>query len=49
MESMFRLVEKQRILFLNVFRPGYTETGDRIIKTIKERLPAYYTNQNEKG
>jgi class 3 adenylate cyclase/tetratricopeptide (TPR) repeat protein len=42
MESMFRLVEKQRILFLNVFRPGYTETGDRIIKTIKERLPAYY-------
>ena len=42
MESLLRLAEKQRILFVNVFRPGHKETGDRIIETIKERLPVYY-------
>jgi class 3 adenylate cyclase len=42
MESLFRLAETQRILFVNLFRPGFPETGDRIVKTIRERLPAYY-------
>ena len=42
MESLFRLVEKQRIRFVNVFRPGYKETGDRIVETIKDTFPAYY-------
>ena len=42
MESLFRLAETQRILFVNVFRPGHKETGDRIVETIKERLPSYY-------
>jgi tetratricopeptide (TPR) repeat protein len=42
MESLFRLVEKQRILFVNVFRPGYKATGDRIVETIKDTFPAYY-------
>jgi predicted ATPase len=42
MESLFRLGEAQRILFVNLFRPGFPETGDRIVKTIRERLPAYY-------
>lgn len=43
MESLFRLAETQRILFVNVFRPGFRETGDRIVETIKERYPTYYT------
>jgi len=38
MESLLRLVETQRIIFVNVFRPGHKETGDRIVETIKERL-----------
>ena len=42
LESMFRLAETRRILFINVFRPNYPETGDRIIETIKEKLPVYY-------
>ena len=42
MESLFRLVEKQRILFVNVFRPGSKATGDRIAETIKDTFPAYY-------
>jgi tetratricopeptide (TPR) repeat protein len=42
LESLLRLTETQRILFVNVFRPGHKETGDRIVKTIKEKLPVYY-------
>ena len=42
LESMFRLAETRRILFINVFRPNHPETGDRIIGTIKEKLPVYY-------
>jgi class 3 adenylate cyclase/tetratricopeptide (TPR) repeat protein len=41
MESLFRLAETHRVLFINVFRPGYPETGDRIMETIKEKLPVY--------
>ena len=43
MESLFRLAAKERIVFINVFRPGYTDTGDRIIKTIQENYPEKYT------
>lgn len=37
MESLFRLAETHPILFLNVFRPGHEETGERIQSTAKER------------
>ncbi|RPJ02755.1 MAG: hypothetical protein EHM36_12025, partial [Deltaproteobacteria bacterium] len=39
LESLFRLAETRRILFINVFRPGYQETGDRIAKGVKEKFP----------
>jgi class 3 adenylate cyclase len=42
LESLFRLAESQKILFLNLFRPGFPETGDRIRKTLDERLPVYH-------
>ena len=42
MESLFRLAAKERIVFINVFRPGYAETGDRVIKTIQENYPDKY-------
>ena len=42
LESLMRLAEKHRVLFVNVFRPGHKKTGDRIVETIKESLPVYY-------
>jgi class 3 adenylate cyclase/tetratricopeptide (TPR) repeat protein len=42
MQTLFRLAETQRILFINLLRPGYKETGDRIVETIKETHPVYY-------
>jgi predicted ATPase len=42
LESLFRLAETQRILFINLFRPGFPETGERILKTLEERLPVYH-------
>jgi class 3 adenylate cyclase len=42
MESLFRLAETQRILFINLFRRGFPETGERILKTLEERLPVYH-------
>ncbi len=41
MESLYRLAETQRIVFINLFRPGYKETGDRIVETVNEKLPVY--------
>ena len=43
LESLFRLAGKERIVFINVFRPGYAETGDRVTKTIQENYPERYT------
>ena len=43
LESLFRLATKERIVFINVFRPGYTDTGDKITKTIQENYPEKYT------
>jgi class 3 adenylate cyclase/tetratricopeptide (TPR) repeat protein len=42
MESLINLAEHQKLLFINVFRPGYTETGERILKSIKEKLGVYH-------
>ena len=43
MESLYRLAAKERVVFINVFRPGYADTGDRITKTIQESYPEQYT------
>ena len=37
LESLFRLAENNRILFVNIFRPNYPETGERLLNTIKEK------------
>jgi len=42
MESLFPLVEAQRILFVNVFRPGHKETGDRVAESVKERVSTHF-------
>jgi class 3 adenylate cyclase/tetratricopeptide (TPR) repeat protein len=43
LEALFRLVEEHRILFILVFRPGYTDTGERSIKSIGENYPTRWT------
>jgi class 3 adenylate cyclase/tetratricopeptide (TPR) repeat protein len=42
-KALFRLVEQYRILFILVFRPGYTDTGERITAFIQENYPSHWT------
>ena len=42
MSFLYRLAEKSSILFINVFRPGYSETGDLIAKNLKGNLSLYF-------
>lgn len=42
LESMYRLAEKHRIVFINVFRPGYFGSDDGTVAKIGERLPVSY-------
>ncbi len=39
LEYLYPLVENCRLLFINVFRPGYWETADRAVERIGELLP----------
>jgi class 3 adenylate cyclase/tetratricopeptide (TPR) repeat protein len=38
-ESLFKLALTHRIVFINVFRPGYWQTDDRRVETLPEWLP----------
>jgi class 3 adenylate cyclase len=42
LESLFRLAEQNRILFLNIFRPNYPETSDRILRTAQSRYAHFH-------
>jgi class 3 adenylate cyclase/tetratricopeptide (TPR) repeat protein len=42
-EALFRLVEQYRVLFILVFRPSYTDTGERIVKSLQENYPSHWT------
>jgi class 3 adenylate cyclase/tetratricopeptide (TPR) repeat protein len=42
LESLFRLSGSHRILFINLFRPGYAETSDRLTRFLKERHGSHY-------
>jgi predicted ATPase len=42
LQSLFRLAEKNRILFINLFRPGYWQGEDRSMDKIGELLPHHY-------
>lgn len=43
LESFFRLAENHRILYINVLRPNYKETGERVLATIRERYGRTYS------
>jgi len=42
-ESLFKLAANHRVLFINVFRPGYEHTGDYIIKYLTDNFPHQHT------
>ena len=42
MESLFKLAKNHRLLFINVFRPNYKETGERLKLFLKENLSEHY-------
>jgi serine/threonine protein kinase len=44
LESLFDLVKDHPILFINVFRPNYKETGDRISRTVEKRYHPFLVN-----
>jgi len=37
--SLYRLAENNRILFINILRPNYEETSERLLRTIRTRYP----------
>jgi len=45
-ESLMRLVKTNKILFINVFRPNFADTGGRIVETTKRIYPDHYTEIN---
>jgi class 3 adenylate cyclase/tetratricopeptide (TPR) repeat protein len=46
LESLFKLVRKQRIMFVIIQRPGHTDTGERIRKFAVENLNDHYLEIN---
>lgn len=40
--SLARLAKTQRIVFINVFRPGYEETSNCMLESLNEDLPDHY-------
>ncbi|MBC8486128.1 MAG: AAA family ATPase [Bacteroidetes bacterium] len=42
-ESLYRLAENNPILFINVMRPNFEESGNRILKTLNERCREYHS------
>ena len=38
-EALFRLAQTNRVVFINVFRPGYWQGDDRKVETLPEWLP----------
>jgi len=46
LESLFKLTQKNRILFVNVFRPGHKETGERIGSYLVENLQDHFLGIN---
>jgi class 3 adenylate cyclase len=42
LESLFKLTLKNRILFVNIFRPEHKETGERISKFLQDNLKEHF-------
>lgn len=45
LESLYRLVEKYRVTFINIFRPAYLDRDTRSLASVKERLSGCYIEE----
>ncbi len=43
LQSLFRLAENNKILFICTLRPNYQETGDKMLSVIKEKYTDFYS------
>ncbi len=43
LESIYRLAENNPILFINIFRPNYKGTSERLLESIRDRCPRYHS------
>ncbi len=43
-QSLLRLAENNKILFISTLRPNYQETGDRFISSNREKYSSFYTD-----
>lgn len=41
LDALYRLAEKHKLVFINVYRPGYLDEKDQGISAFGKRLPAY--------
>ncbi len=41
-ESVYRLAENNPVLFINIFRPNYKETSERLLESIRDRCPKFH-------
>jgi len=42
LDALYRLAEKHKLVFINVYRPGYLDEKDQRISAFGKRLPVYY-------
>lgn len=42
LESLFRIAESKRILFINIFRPDHSETSEKVCRILKNDPSVYY-------
>ncbi len=42
-EALLPVAAKHRILFIQVLRPNYRETGDRLLETVRQKYPELHT------
>jgi tetratricopeptide (TPR) repeat protein len=45
-ESLYKLSQHYPVMFINVMRPGYKETGDYILKYVEDKFPGGHTTIN---
>jgi len=45
-ESLYKLSQNHPVMFINVMRPGYNETGDYILKYLVDKFPGNHTTIN---
>jgi class 3 adenylate cyclase/tetratricopeptide (TPR) repeat protein len=43
-ESLYKLSRDYPVMFINVMRPGYKDTGDHILKYVADNFPSNHTN-----